>query len=228
MLIMIRSLVLFFFLTCCIVISAQSTMTSKRDCDPGAKIILDKLKKEYDSYKSMEVKFDMELELPGQPKEIQKGEFIQDNKKYAIKLKEQEIYADGKTVWVYLKKNKEIQITDMDESSGAEIMSPKQMMSVYEKGDYVYTIVEERAVNNTTYVDIEFKPLSKKSEYTKMRITIDKKANKMITLRVFSRDGSRYILNISEITANKKYDPGIFILNPKSIPGVHIEDLRMN
>jgi len=216
------------FILTTIAISAQSTYNSKKDSDPQAKILLDKLKKQYDSYKTMEVKFEMELELPGQSKEIQKGTVVQDGNKYQVKMNDQEIYADGKTVWVYLKKNKEVQITDMDVTEAADMMSPKQMMRLYEKGDFAYTITEEKKVGNQQLVDIEFKPLSKKSEYTKMRLTIDKKANKMISLRVFSRDGSRYTLKVSDMTANKKYEPGIFAFNPKAVPGVHIEDLRMD
>jgi outer membrane lipoprotein-sorting protein len=61
-----------------------------------------------------------------------------------------------------------------------------------------------------------------------MRLTVDKKTNKMVYLRVFSRDGSRYTLKVNDIIANKKYDPGIFTFNPKVAPGVHIEDLRID
>jgi len=209
------------------IIFGQNTFTSKRDSDPKAKVILDKLKKQYDSYKSMEVKFEMEMELPNQPKELQKGTIIQDGIKYQVKMKDQEIYADGKTIWIYLKKNKEVQITDMDDTS-SDFLSPKQMMSLYNKGDFAYSIIEERNVNGQQFADIEFKPLTKKTDYTKMRLTVDKKTNKMISLRVFSRDGSRYTLKVSDIIANKKYESGIFTFNPKAAPGVHIEDLRID
>ncbi|MBC7885540.1 MAG: outer membrane lipoprotein carrier protein LolA [Saprospiraceae bacterium] len=209
-------------------IMAQSTYNSSKESDPKAKVLLDKLKKQFDSYKSMEVKFGMEIELPGQKKEIQNGIVIQDGKKYLIKMNDQEIYADGKTVWVYLKKNKEVQITDMDVSEGSDQMSPKQMLRLYENKEFAYMISDERRVENQQLVDIEFKPLSKKSEYTKMRLTVDSKANKMVSLHVFSRDGSRYKLKVNDITANKKYEPGMFAFNPKAVPGVHIEDLRMD
>ena len=43
------------------IIFGQNTFTSKRDSDPKAKVILDKLKKQYDSYKSMEVKFEIDV-----------------------------------------------------------------------------------------------------------------------------------------------------------------------
>lgn len=217
-------------LLCSAVVMGQTTatMTKSKDSDPKAKTILDKLKKQYDSYKSMEVKFEIDLELPGKAVENQKGTVIQDGKKYQVKLQDQEIYADGKTIWVYLKKNKEVQITDMEEGEASAFMSPKQMMTMYDSGEFVYSIIEERKVGNAQFVDIEFKPLSKKTEYTKMRLTIDKKANKMVSLRVFSRDGSRYTLKVSDILPNKKYDPAMFTFNTKSVQGLHIEDLRMD
>ncbi len=210
-------------------LGAQSpTMTTKKDNDPKAKSILDKLKKEFAGYKSMEVSFEMELELPNQPAEKQNGSLIQDGNKYVVKMKDQEIYADGKTVWIYLKKNKEVQISNFEESTTSEFLSPKQMMTLYEKVDYVYSIIEERKVGSETFTDIEFKPLSKKSDIAKLRLTVDKKANKMVSLRVFSRDGSRYLLKLNSITPNKKYEPSLFSLNTKALKGVHIEDLRMD
>lgn len=226
----IKSIFIYFFtfLVGGYVMGQSNTVTSKSDNDPKAKLILDKLKKQYDSYKSMEVKFELELELPNQPKEVQKGVVIQDGSKYQIKLKDQEIYADGKNVWIYLKKNKEVQITDMSDGDSSDFLSPKQMMTLYQKGEYLYSIVEERKVEGTHFVDIEFKPVSKKSDFTKMRLTIDKKANKMIYLRVFSRDGSRYSLKVGDIIANKKYESSCFTFNTKSVQGIHIEDLRMD
>lgn len=211
-----------------LVLGQSATMNKAKDSDPKANMILDKLKKQYDTYKSMEVKFEIDLELPGKAVEKQKGTVIQDGKKYQVKLQDQEIFADGKTIWVYLKKNKEVQITDMEEGEASAFMSPKQMMTMYDSGEFVYSIVEERKVGDAQFVDIEFKPLSKKTDYTKMRLTIDKKANKMVSLRVFSRDGSKYTLKVSEITPNKKYDSTMFTFNTKSVQGIHIEDLRMN
>ncbi|MBK8515559.1 MAG: outer membrane lipoprotein carrier protein LolA [Saprospiraceae bacterium] len=207
---------------------SQGTMLSARDNDPKAKSILDKLKKQYDSYKTMEVSFEMELELPGKKTELRKGIVIQDGKMYQIKMEDQEIYSDTKTVWVYLKNNNEVQISDYEESESSDVMSPKQMMSLYEKGDFIYSLIEERKVGKNVFADIEFKPVSKKSDFTKMRLTVDKNSNKMISLRVFSRDGSKYLLKISDLKSNKKYDPAIFSFNPKAVTGVHIEDLRMD
>ena len=46
--------------------SFGQTMQTAADNDPAAKKILDKLKAEYDTYESMEVNFELILELPQQ------------------------------------------------------------------------------------------------------------------------------------------------------------------
>lgn len=208
--------------------SQSNTMTTKSDSDPKAKVILDKLKKQFDTYKSLELNFEFQLEIPGKPIETQKGKLIQDGIKYAIVMKDQEIYADGKQTWLYLKSKKEVQILDFDDSGSDMFLSPKQMLSLYQTGDYVYSILEERKVGKTTYSDIEFKPLKSNSDFTKLRLTVDKTANKFVTLRVFLRDGSRYLLKMDSLIPNKKYTPDAFVMNLKDLKGVHIEDLRMD
>jgi outer membrane lipoprotein-sorting protein len=219
----------FLFFGFTIIGSGQTnTMTSKSDNDPKAKAVLDKLKKQFDTYKSMELNFEFQLELPGKPVETQKGKLIQDGVKYAIVMKDQEIYADGKNTWLYLKNKKEVQISDFDDSGSDAFLSPKQMLSLYQSGDYVYSIMEERKVGKTVFSDIEFKPLKKNTDFTKLRLTVDKTSNSMVSLRVFLRDGSRYLLKMDSLNPNKKYAPETFVLNSKELKGVHIEDLRMD
>lgn len=212
---------------CSSLLGQKNNLTGK-DNDPKAKIILDNLKKQIDSYKTIELKFELESALPNQSVDIQKGTYIQDGKKYQVKLKDQDIYTDGTTSWVYLKTSNEVQINDANDESGSVFLSPKQLMALYTKGEYAYSIVEERKIGKTIYTDIEFKPLIKKSEFAKLRLTIDKKANKLLSLRVFSKDGSRFTIKVSELLSNKKYDASFFTLNTKSLKGVHVEDLRMN
>lgn len=208
--------------------SAQTTMTSAKDNDPKAKVLLDKLKKEFDSYKTMEVTFEMELEVPGRQTEKFKGQIIQDGKKYLVKMKDQEIYADGQSVWVYLKPQKEVQISDFEDGDDSGFLSPKQLMTLYDRGDFVYFILEERKVGNQLFADIEFKPLNKRSDFSKIRLTIDKKLNKMVALRVFFKDGTKSLFTPNNIISNKTYPASTFVLNTKGLTGVNIEDLRLN
>lgn len=207
---------------------AQNTYSKKSDSDPKAKQILDKLKKNYESYSSMEVSFEVSLEFPKQKPEVQKGSLIQSGDKYQVKMTDQEIYSDGKQIWVYLKKNKQVQILDPAAAEENDMFSPKQMLRLYETENFAYAITGQFKENGNEIAEIEFKPLSAGSEYTKMRLKVNKTQMKLISLAVFSRDGSKYTIKVNSLVTNKKYTSDIFVLNTKALKGVRIEDLRID
>lgn len=209
-------------------VTAQKTYLKSSDSDPKAKKILDALKKEYNGYKAMEISFELILELKGQAPETQKGKLIQQGKKYFVSVSDQEVYCDGKTVWLHQKANKEVQINSFEEGPGADMMSPSEMLRMYESGQYAYAITGNATENGTKVTQIEFKPLDKNSEYSKIRLSVAENTNKATSIKVFSKDGSRYTLNVKSIVPNKTYAPEIFVFNAKQHPGVHIEDLRID
>ena len=195
--------------------------------DPEARKILEKLSNEYNSYSSMEVTFDLVLDLPDQSPETQKGKVIQKGDKYILDLQDQAIYCDGNYVWLHLKDNEEVQINDLDEDAEDSFLTPKDMMTIYESDDYSYAVNGTEKSGSKTLTLIEFKPNDPDSEYSKLRLSVDKKANKMSQMMVFSKDGSKYTLIVKDILSNKSYADALFVFDPKKFPGIHVEDLRL-
>jgi outer membrane lipoprotein carrier protein len=198
--------------------------------DPEAKKILDKVRKKYEGYKTLEATFSLTIELPGQPKEVQKGTIGQDDTKFRLDMDQQVIVSDGKTNWVYLKKNNEVQINNADPkdlSGDSGFMTPKELLRRYEKGDFIYSLMDKVTENGKVLTQIEFKPKDKNSEFTKMRVSIDEKATAIESVKAFSRDGSRYTFAIRSLSPNKKFIAGHFTFDTKKYPGVKVEDLRM-
>jgi outer membrane lipoprotein-sorting protein len=195
--------------------------------DPAAKAILDDMKSEYDSYKSVEIEFTLEIELPEQAMETQKGKIIQRKEKYAVSLDDQAIYCDGETVWVHLKDNKEVQINDYEEDTGGDIMSPKDILSVYESGEYEYVLVNEQREDGAKIQQIEFKPLDRDSEYSKMRLTLVKGSKQLKRVKIFAKDGSRFTMKVDKLKSNSDYLDSTFKFNADDYPGIYVEDLRL-
>ena len=197
--------------------------------DKDAKKILDKLKAQYDTYQSMEVDFTLVFTLPEEDDEVQKGKVGQKGEKYFLQTEDREIYSDGTAIWLYLKSNNEVQLNDadMDEDEG-DMLSPKDMMRIYESDDFVYAITDTKKENGVSYTHIEFKPSDRDSEYSKMRLIVDTKANKMKSLKVFSKDGSRYTLTIDKLKPNVSFADADFVFDPNDYPGIHVEDLRID
>jgi outer membrane lipoprotein-sorting protein len=195
--------------------------------DPQAKKILQKLSEEYKVYNTMEVSFNLVLDLPDQAPETQKGTVIQKGDKYFLDLKDQAIYCNGKYVWLHLKDNNEVQINDLDEDAEDSFLTPRDMMTIYESDDYNYAVIGSEKKNGRTLTLIEFKPTNPDSEYSKLRLSVDTKKNRMSSMEVFSKDGSKYILTIDKVLSNKDYIDAIFAFDASRFPGIHVEDLRL-
>ena len=195
--------------------------------DPRAKTILDRLKKNFEKNRSSEVSFDLIIELVGQKQEKQKGKFIQSGKKFYATSNDQEIFCDGKTVWMYMKDANEVQVNTFDPNATDELMTPQRIIKMYETGEYMYAITGEETIGNKKLTNIEFKPKNKNSEYSKIRLGIDKTDNPDY-IKVFSKNSSTFTLVFKEVLFNKAYQNDSFAFNAKKYPGVHIEDLRVD
>lgn len=196
--------------------------------DLAAKKVLDKIRKKYEAYKTVEATFTLTIELPNQPKEVQKGTIGQDGDKFRLTMDDQTIISDGKTTWVYVKKNNEVQINTAD-PAGTEsgFLTPKELLKRYQKGDFLYAITEKTTEGGKLLTQIEFKPKDKNSEYSKLRLAVDEKAQTIQSIKAFAKDGGRYTFVISKLTPNKAFAAGDFTFDTKKYPGVKVEDLRM-
>ena len=196
--------------------------------DVDATAVLDQLKAKFDDFKSMEANFKLEVDLPEREPEIQDGHIKQSGDKYYLSLADQEVYSNGEYIWVYLKSNNEVQLSEAEFDEGDQFMTPTQMVKLYESQEYDYAIVNSTKVESKELVDIEFKPLDRDSEYTKMRMTVNKTDNMMKKMIIFARDGSRYSVTIDHLEADQPYDDKIFAFDKALHPDVHIEDLRID
>lgn len=206
-------------------LKAQSV---KEKSDPKATALLNKLKKQYSSFKSMQADFSIELEVPEKPKQVNKGSLIQSGKKYRITLPDLTSFSDAKTVWTYLKKSKEIQITNYGEKENTPFISPQELISIYEKKDLLYGISGETNIEGTKCTEVEFKPTSSRTDYFKIRLTIDTKNSQVRSAKVFYKDGTRYTLTINKVQTNQVIPDSKFIYNSKEWVGIPIEDLRID
>ncbi len=208
-------------------IAQPKPASATSNADPKAKAMLDKLKKQYDSYKTLEVSFELLIELPEQPKEKQKGRMVQQGEKYRVEINNsaQVVISDGATVWFMPNKN-EVQITNADKKSSSTL-SPKELMRIYEKKEYAYAVTGEGTENGKAVTYIEFKPTnSKKSEFSKIRMAIETKTTQIVSIKTFAKDNTHYTLTVSKITANAPIPNSQFMFDKAKYPNAKINDLR--
>lgn len=197
----------------------------KGQSDPQAKSILTEMQKKYDALSSMEVDFEMSIEIPEEEPEIQTGHFKKQGDLFMMDSEIQSVYSDGKDVWVHLKDNNEVQINNIEEGEESmSSLSPSGLLATYASDDYFFAITNK----NKTETTIEFKPLDEDDEISKVRMIIDHKTDEIKKVKIFNKDGSRYSIKIINIVPNKMLDSNVFVFNKEKYPNVYIEDLRID
>jgi outer membrane lipoprotein carrier protein len=209
------------------VVSAQPMAVKTDVSDPKTKAFLDKVKKQYEGYATLETKFKLETKMAEQPKaDVQAGKIAQQGDRYRVDMEKDKdfIISDGKIIWQ--KAGNIVRIMNASGKSTNELLSPKDLMKIYEKKEYAFGITGERAENWSPKATIvTLKPLNnRRSDYTKIEISIDQKTNYIVSVTAFGRDQSRYKLSMEPPATNQKQEVGKFVFDKTKFPGIKVED----
>jgi outer membrane lipoprotein-sorting protein len=191
-----------------------------------AKEILAEVSKKYRNYDVIKTEFSYTLENPqAKIKETQSGTLFVRSKvnKYKIILKGQELISDGKNQWTYLKADKEVQLSEVDNTSDA--LNPAKIFTIYEKGfKSVYT--NDTKLNGKTLHNIDLTPLDGKRSFFKVRLQIEKLSKQITNAVIFDKNGNKYTYTIKTFMPNVKVPESTFAFDSKLYPGVELVDLR--
>ncbi len=201
----------------------QAKAQVEEQSDPEAVVIMKKVKAKYEAFSTMEVEFKLKME--GEVEDEFKGKVYIEGDKYNLGMESQDIICDGETIWFHLKDNNEVQINNNDPEQVE--LTPAGMVKIYEQ-DMIYIMVGEAKENDRLVHKLEFKPKDRDSEYSKLRVSIDKKTNEVSKIIAFGKDATRYILNFENITTNHTLPEDIFTFDASKYPNIHIEELRID
>jgi len=203
--------------------------------DTQAKAILAQVSQKYKSYDV--IKTDFSLTLDNQQagvKETQTGTLISKAKagKYKVTLYssasakdvDKEIISDGKSQWTYLKKDKEVQVSDAAKG-GEGLSNPSQIFTIYERG-YKYLYTGEQKIAGKAYQAIDLTPENEKQAIFKVRLLIDKAKKQIYSALLFDKNGNKYNYIVKNFTPNAPVADSMFAWDAKAHPGVEVVDLR--
>ena len=203
-----------------------SGLTAFAQSEVKAKEILAEVSKKYRTYDVIKTEFSYTLENPqAKIKETQSGTLFVKSKvnKYKVILKGQELISDGKNQWTYLKADKDVQLSEVDNSSDA--LNPAKIFTIYEKGfKSVYT--NDTKLNGKTLHNIDLTPLDAKRSFFKVRLQIEKLSKQITNAVIFDKNGNKYTYTIKTFMPNVKVPESTFAFDSKLYPGVELVDLR--
>jgi outer membrane lipoprotein-sorting protein len=203
--------------------------------DAAAKAILNKVSEKYRQYDVVKTDFDFILDNPqAHVKETRYGTLLAKSKSNKFKViiyaagqsskadVEQEVISDGKTQWTYLKKDKEVQINNVDNSGSG--VNPAQIFTIYEHG-YKYIYNGEVKIGGKIYQEIDLSPEEEK-QFFKVRLEIDKAKKQIHSALIFDKNGNRYTYILRSFVPNIQVPDNTFTFDPAMHKGVEVVDLR--
>ncbi|MFL5730935.1 MAG: LolA family protein [Cytophagaceae bacterium] len=197
--------------------------------DPKAQEILDAMSKKYKDMAAFKAKFSFTLENDKNGiKDGSDGEIVVKGQKFHLKLPGQEIFNNGTTVWTYSKESGgtggdlTISAPDTDEDA----MNPTKIYSLYKKG-YKYVMMSDNVKEGTQLFSIvDLEPIDKKSQFYKIRITINKKDKSVKSWKMYERSGNRYTYTIKNFIPDYKVDDAYFTFDKTKYKVSQETDLR--
>lgn len=205
---------------------AGGVLNASAQSETKAKAILAEVTKKYKGFDAIKAEFSLTVNNPqAKVNETQSGTLYVRSKynKFKVVLKDQEMMSDGKNQWTWLKEDKEVQLSEVDNSPNA--LNPARIFTIYEKGfKSLYT--NDSKANGKTYHHIELTPTDAKSPYFKIKLKIEQVSKQIVNAVIYDKNGSHYTYAIKTFMPNVKIADSVFAFDAKKHPGVEIVDLR--
>lgn len=194
--------------------------------DPDAIQLLDKVRNKLNKAKNYAADFTFTVSYPtDQDDVIKKGALLQQGAQYFVDIEDQTMTCDGQSVWVHMIADEEVQITDVEESTEG-FNNPSDFLSIYEKEEFIFGILQSYFKGKDVIKEIEFKPTDEGSEFSKVRIVVNDSKKRIEEVITFYKSGIRYHLVVDDLQLNVASADGTFVFDPSKFPGIHVEDLR--
>lgn len=206
-------------------LTAFGQNNSKGKSDPEARKILDKVSAQFSNYKTASADFLLKVyNSQGKMETSQSGEILMKGDKYKISTKDREIYNNGNTVYTFEKDIQEVQVTNFNPEGN--MLTPQSLFTDFYEKDFLYKLNDKSVKNGVAVSEIEFTPLDKTLPYFKVLIHVDNNTHRIVSAKVFEKNGNRYVYTISGFKANVNMQDGLFTFDTKAHPGVEVIDLR--
>jgi outer membrane lipoprotein-sorting protein len=192
--------------------------------DPQAKKLMDKVHNVYEKANTLDITFKYEQSNSDIVGLTKKGQLISKGPMFKLLLDEIEIYSDGKIQYTYLKKNKEVQITEPDDKENK--YHPKHIAEIYQSGTHEYSITKKIKEGGNVLIVVEFKPTDKSDPVSNIKLFISEKTNQIEKVQWFERTGDKTLVTFLKSQFNKSFDDASFTLDTKTLKDIHVEDLR--
>lgn len=167
--------------------------------------VLNRVNQKFDAFKSMKMDVTLLVE-DGTYKEVQKATIYTKSNQFRIESSDLEMMSDGKTQWVYLKKQNKLQTSTPDPDAIPIHILPYKLLKSYRK-DYTPVLADEKE----NHFLINFSPKSENCMYTKIMVTINKEDSSIQEIKILEKSGVHYTISVMNLEKNPDLNDDFFV-----------------
>ncbi|MGC9375387.1 MAG: LolA family protein [Bacteroidales bacterium] len=194
--------------------------------DPEAKIILDKLSEKTKSYQNIQTEFKIDYKnIKDNTHNSSKGSITIEGQKYRLKFMDSESFFDGKTLWSYMEEVNEVNISEPDQNEKDIFSNPQDIFTLYDK-DFKYQLIDQYNENGVSKAMIDLYPYDVDEDYSRIRLEINTYNYQLLSVTIFGKDGSHYMIRFYNYKTNLELDPSYFTFDTSDYPNVEVIDMR--
>ncbi|MDH6357170.1 LolA-like putative outer membrane lipoprotein chaperone [Parabacteroides sp. PF5-9] len=144
--------------------------------------------------------------------------------KFTLETPDASIWYDGKTQWVYMERNEEVNVS---EPTGEELetTNPAILLNAYKKGYNASLKGESTAVSGKAAYDIELTP-KKKGDILKVTLQIEKTTHLPARITMESKNKLFTTIQINELKTGINQPDAAFSFDQTKYPDAEVIDLR--
>ena len=198
--------------------------------DAQSQKIINDMTAKFKSYPSVAISFSVNItQLQDKSESEQEGKIWLKNDKYKLEVPDFTIFFDGSKIYQYLPEVGEVNITkpDPDEKDeNFQLLNPQTYFNISSKS-FKSKLVKESTTDNRKVYEIDLYPVQlKTTQYSRIRLMVEKSTYQLVHLKAFMKDGTQYSLLF------KPYDvlqtalrDSFFKFNTLENPNVEVIDL---
>lgn len=193
--------------------------------DPKAKEVLDGMSQKFQSMQGFTASFDFTYSDQAGTSDRQSGDISVKGNQYRLKLPDQEIFNDGKTVWTLIETPtyKEVTINDVSQMEGE--LTPSNIYKMYESG-FNYKLLADKSFQGKQVNVVELDAEKANAPFQKVKLMIDKNTKDLLGWEMFDGQGGTFSYAFKNLKADSSIPDTYFAFDTKQHAGVEIIDLR--
>ena len=198
-------------------------VTGLAQSDPEAKEILDKASAKIDGYKTLKIKFGVTIVSPDDEMS-QKGTIYLKGDKYKLDMTDQEVYNDGVTVTTYIKEENTCFKTAVEDIDEEDMMSPDELLTLYEDGYKMKYGGEQEYANSTCHVIFLYPKDPENAKFHTVKMLVNKEKNEVVYAYLKGKDGTNMKYKLVSMEKDVPMSDDTFVFNEAEHPGVECEE----